>query len=58
MSDSANSLLEMPQSVISSYESQDFMTLYEREYWAHQETKHELQKAKDHIEYLESKISA
>ena len=56
----ANSLLETPQKLISenlsSYETQDFRTLYEREYWAHQETKHELQKAKDHIEYLESKV--
>ena len=56
MSESANSLLEIPQSTVSSYETQNFRTLYEREYWAHQETKHELQKAKDHIEYLESKI--
>ena len=56
MSDSANSLLEIPQRIVSSYEAQDFRALYEREYWAHQETKHELQKAKDQIEYLESKI--
>lgn len=56
MSDPANSLLEIPQSIVSSYETQDFRALYECEYWAHQETKHELQKAKDHIEYLESKI--
>ena len=60
MNDSANSLLETPQKFIpenlSFYETQNFRALYEREYWAHQETKHELQKAKDHIEYLESKI--
>ena len=56
MSESANSLLEIPQSTVSSYETQDFIALYEREYWAHQETKHEIQKAKDHIEYLESKV--
>ncbi|MDI6732646.1 MAG: hypothetical protein QME16_01770, partial [Planctomycetota bacterium] len=60
MDGSANSLLEVPQKFIPeklfSYETQDFMALYEREYWAHQETKHELQKAKDHIEYLESKV--
>lgn len=56
MSESANSLLEMPQSVASSYEAQDFRILYEREYWAHQTTKHELQKAQDHIGCLESKI--
>jgi len=60
MNGSANSLLETPQKLIpenlSSYETQDFRTLYEREYWAHQATKHELRKAQDHIEYLESKV--
>jgi transposase len=60
MDGSANSVLELPQKSVSeglsSYETQDFRALYEREYWAHQETKRELQKAKDHIEYLESKI--
>ena len=57
MINSENSLLEIPKGTGSSYETQDFRALYEREYWAHQTTKHELQKAKDHIEYLESKIT-
>ena len=60
MDGSANSVLEKPQEFIpeklSSYETQDFRALYEREYWAHKETKHELEKARDEIEYLKSKV--
>ncbi|MDI6788715.1 MAG: IS66 family transposase [Planctomycetota bacterium] len=57
MINSANSLLEIPQRVVFSYETQDFQSLYEREYWAHQTTKHELKKALDRIAYLESKVA-
>jgi transposase len=60
MTGSVNLLLEKAQNIkpseVFSYETQDFRILYEREYWAHQETKRGLQKAKDHIEYLETKI--
>jgi transposase len=57
MSDSANAILEISRpKETASYEAQDFRTLYEREYWAHQDSKHKLQIANNRIEYLEAKV--
>ena len=44
----------LPKSRI--YEEQDFKGLYEEEYRSHQETKRELQIARDRTQYLESRI--
>jgi hypothetical protein len=54
-------ILEVPTAeadavVGRTYEDQDFRALYEREYRAHQHTKAELARVRDHAAYLEARV--